>query len=211
MRIRSLLSSLTLTAFLLAGLLIQFSPQDAAAQVKKGKRFSSKGNCLECHKEADFAGGTKHKPFAENKCLSCHKPHGIVGVLRLKDDIKTICLECHDQTALGLDRKILHKPVADGDCTVCHNPHAGEGKGILKEASPQLCYGCHDQSDFERVHKHKPLEKGCFSCHEIHGSDHKGLLVKDEKDLCRDCHDTRAAGFAKAHATPLIPPISPAC
>jgi len=150
MKIRSIFSSLALTALLFTGLLVQFAPQDAAAQVKKGKRFSSKGNCVECHKQSDFEGDKKHQPFAQNKCLSCHKPHGIVGVLRLKDNIQAICVECHDKTALGLDKSVLHKPVADGNCVACHNPHAGEGDAILAEKSPQLCYSCHDQTEFER-------------------------------------------------------------
>ncbi len=73
----------TLLIYLLVIGLVFGMASGAVAQVKKGKRFSSKSNCIDCHPADKFKGTTKHSPFEHKECQSCHKPHGIVGMLRL--------------------------------------------------------------------------------------------------------------------------------
>ena len=83
---------------LLAMLIISVGVVDVSAQIKKGKRFEKKSNCLDCHKGSEFTGSQEHEPFAKQECLSCHKPHGMVGMLRLKKTGSELCYECHEST-----------------------------------------------------------------------------------------------------------------
>ena len=129
-----------LSIFLVTACLILALTSDAAAQVRKGKRFSSKGNCVDCHPSEKFSGLMKHQPFDREECLSCHKPHGLVGMLRLVKEGAALCFTCHDSSSLGMNRSHLHEPAQKGKCTTCHNPHAGEGKGILAAPSPGMLY-----------------------------------------------------------------------
>jgi len=181
------------------GLLIM-TTSAADAQIKKGKRFSKKGECKECHAKGDFSGSKKHEPFAKDDCLGCHKAHGLVGALRLKGSGKALCLECHDQEDLGLGRPNLHGPVGKGKCMDCHDPHASDNKNLLPAAEGDFCFTCHDAAEFQRKNVHEPLKDGCFSCHDVHGSENKGLLIRPKSELCAECHKTDSDSFRDRHA-----------
>ena len=64
--------TLALSVALIGILVMAAVPVDA--QIKKGKRFSKKGECQECHEKSEVGGKKKHEPFEKNECLGCHKP-----------------------------------------------------------------------------------------------------------------------------------------
>ncbi|MBU1707014.1 cytochrome c3 family protein, partial [bacterium] len=116
-----------------------FPSNELSAQIKRGKRFSKRGACLDCHEKSEYRGRYSHSPAKKGECLSCHKPHGQVGALRLKETKSQLCALCHDLEKLALNKAFVHEPARKGDCTVCHNPHRGEAPGMLKTPLPELC------------------------------------------------------------------------
>ena len=42
---------------------VLFINYDVYAQIERGRRFSKKGDCTECHEMGKFEGDKKHKPF----------------------------------------------------------------------------------------------------------------------------------------------------
>ncbi|RKZ14691.1 hypothetical protein DRQ50_08570, partial [bacterium] len=175
------------------------APTSAEAQISKGRRFSSQGDCTSCHDEPDLVGKRPHKPFDKNDCQGCHRPHGMVGALRLKETSERLCLLCHEGEELGLEAPVLHAPVADGDCESCHSAHGTDQEMLLTSKLEDLCFNCHDRTAFTGKHRHEPLDDGCFSCHEVHGGEYPGLLRQPVTELCAECHDTSGEKFARNH------------
>ena len=173
---------------------------DAEAQFKKGRRFSSGGECLGCHEMEQSDARVKHKPFRDDDCSACHKPHGMVGALRLVETGARLCETCHDPVELGLESANVHEPSDGGDCLACHDPHGSDFAGLLNEEPKTACFTCHDQAPMVRDNLHEPLEDGCGSCHAAHGSDFSSLLVADESELCAQCHELGDDDLVEGHA-----------
>ena len=113
-RIRGFHLAKQLVTMLTLVLVLPLLVENTTGQIKKGRRFSAKGECEKCHEMSEFKERVKHKPFDKKECQSCHKPHGMVGVLRLKETGAALCRSCHEETELGLDQPVVHEPAAAG-------------------------------------------------------------------------------------------------
>jgi predicted CXXCH cytochrome family protein len=101
----------------------------------------------------------------------------------------------------GLMLARTHDPFVRGNCTACHT---ATGAATLKSKVPDLCFECHDDArpDFERAHKHAPLQKegSCLTCHGPHGAPGADLLVRSGDRLCMTCHDAKPFQRKVRHA-----------
>ena len=193
---------------LLAVLLLTATFEPAQAQIKRGRRFSSRGECDSCHEVGDLVGKLPHEPFATNDCKGCHKSHGLVGALRLKERGKALCRLCHDEQAPGLQEAHVHEPVISGSCDSCHDPHGTDFPQLLPARNEEFCYSCHGDNAFTRSHVHEPLKEGCNACHVVHGGPNPGLLRLPAAQLCASCHDAGKESFLASHSGYAVTPES---
>lgn len=146
--------------------------------------------CLVCHenKAEQMSMEFQHLPVARGDCSACHDPHGEDHKYQLKGDASDLCFQCHENNMTGQD--FVHGPVASGDCNVCHDPHSSPYPRMLMASGDDLCFVCHEdrKQEFQRAHKHDPVEEDCSICHNPHAGPARFQLKSAMPDLCESCH-----------------------